>query len=568
MEHLSPDDLTGSGRVMHDGHKPTKEQQAIFEALESSRDHLSIKARAGSGKTSTLIECVKRLVSNGQDPSNVLNCCFNKAIQLELDDKMPDGVWNKTMHAYGLGLIMRETDGEAEVDDRREKSKEIIDDALPGQALKKVGRGPVRRLTDLCKATRVRDDVDRVRSLVRRFGLGADLQPFRDRIIEEVPYILEEMFEDLHRVEFSDMVWQPIERDWWVFPKDVVFVDEAQDLSPVQHEMVLRLLSRGGRLVMVGDPMQSLYLFRATTPDSMDKLMRRAEGIGSRGVQEFPLTVTFRCPTHVVDLAQRIVPDFQAFRDDTGTVRHADPLDGLDELQRGDLVLCGKNAPLINAAYRLVAKRKPAMVRGRNIGKGLAYTTKRIAGQKDKRTNTGLDSDSFMEKLRTWRDRQLKDLDEDNEDGRSKVMDRYRCLKIIARESGNVGEMLAFIDDVFADVRDERVNWDNLIELSTVHKAKGREKDRVFILSPYEDLAFGVQAKNIAYVGITRAKEELVFLGELPPVFGMGPRWAPPEERARRSEEDQQEAAWADQARQEEGAMEQARLDAMEDKHR
>jgi superfamily I DNA/RNA helicase len=62
------------------------------------------------------------------------------------------------------------------------------------------------------------------------------------------------------------------------------------------------------------------------------------------------------------------------------------------------------------------------------------------------------------------------------------------------------------------------------VELSTVHRAKGLEADRVFILAP-EKLPLvwaGQQAweteqeQNLRYVALTRARRELYFVTEAP----------------------------------------------------
>ena len=57
------------------------------------------------------------------------------------------------------------------------------------------------------------------------------------------------------------------------------------------------------------------------------------------------------------------------------------------------------------------------------------------------------------------------------------------------------------------------------VELSTIHRAKGLEKPRVFILDaerlPRERGGRGGQARqeeNLSYVAITRAAEELIFV--------------------------------------------------------
>jgi superfamily I DNA/RNA helicase len=85
----------------------------------------------------------------------------------------------------------------------------------------------------------------------------------------------------------------------------LVMVDEAQDLSLIQHVM-LNKLCRASRLIAVGDPCQSIYGFRGAHQDSMDHLKKTFD------METLYLTTSFRCPVAVTQLAQRRAPDMNA----------------------------------------------------------------------------------------------------------------------------------------------------------------------------------------------------------------------------------------------------------------
>jgi superfamily I DNA/RNA helicase len=98
------------------------------------------------------------------------------------------------------------------------------------------------------------------------------------------------------------------------------------------------------------------------------------------------------------------------------------------------------------------------------------------------------------------------------------VEDRANCIGVLARNARTVQDVLASIDNMFGDATDE-----NSIILSSVHRAKGLEANRVFILlrsfripravwgEPVYD-SKSQEELNIAYVAITRAKEELYYV--------------------------------------------------------
>src|SRR5882724_10408233 len=53
---------------------------------------------------------------------------------------------------------------------------------------------------------------------------------------------------------------------------DYVIVDEFQDLTPGEQDLMLRLRRPGGQLVALGDPRQSIYKFRGNDPQGLAKM--------------------------------------------------------------------------------------------------------------------------------------------------------------------------------------------------------------------------------------------------------------------------------------------------------
>jgi len=94
--------------------------------------------------------------------------------------------------------------------------------------------------------------------------------------------------------------------------------------------------------------------------------------------------------------------------------------------------------------------------------------------------------------------------------GYSALEDKVNTLLFIARISDSVLDLKYKIKSIFTDEIQG-------IVLSTVHKIKGLEADRVFIVRP--DLLpmqvakpwQAIQEKNLQYVAYTRAKLDLIF---------------------------------------------------------
>ena len=92
--------------------------------------------------------------------------------------------------------------------------------------------------------------------------------------------------------------------------------------------------------------------------------------------------------------------------------------------------------------------------------------------------------------------------------------EKMDALDALSSGLTKVSQVISRIEKIFSDSSDG-------ICLSTVHKAKGLEADRVFIVEPAmmpapfakKDWEM-VQEDNIAYVAYTRARQELVFVPE------------------------------------------------------
>ncbi|WP_405729542.1 AAA family ATPase [Streptomyces sp. NBC_01537] len=79
-----------------------------------------------------------------------------------------------------------------------------------------------------------------------------------------------------------------------------VIVDEAQDLTPMQWRMVGRR-GRTATWTIVGDPAQSSW----TDPD--EAALARDEALGARSRRRFTLTVNYRNPAEIADLAAKVL---------------------------------------------------------------------------------------------------------------------------------------------------------------------------------------------------------------------------------------------------------------------
>ena len=503
------------------------QQMAIWDELQDGTTHLVVVARAGTGKTTTIVEGLRYL-----SPSVKAGLvAFNKHIANELSTRIPPGAVACTLHSLGFKAL-RNRFGGVRVDDRGDKVQTILT-ALFGNDDSSSGRFAVNaasRLLSLCKATLTSaDNWEELEALAANYSI--ELNGCRDRVFEVIAPALRQCRDDHRTVDFDDMIWLPVELGLFPEQYDVLLVDEAQDLNRAQQELALRACPNG-RTVLVGDDRQSIYGFRAADTESIPRMTARLRET-DRGVKVMPLTVSRRCPVNVIQLAQNLVPDIEHLSDaPPGVVEAMTDEAATDVMRPGDMVLCRTNAPLIQKAYHLIRRNIPCRVVGRDIGKGLQALIKRLHPN---------DLDDLLVRLTRHEEKERESIvRRTNGKGNNQVAaleDRCDCLRFLVAASSDLTDLRNKIDELFADLSEGGTPKDKVV-LSSVHRAKGLEAPRVYILRP-ELMPHKMaktpdevqQERNIAYVAATRVKFErgnshtgrLIFVGNVSPAFSPPP---------------------------------------------
>lgn len=172
-------------------------------------------------------------------------------------------------------------------------------------------------------------------------------------------------------------------------------------------------------------------------------------------------------------------------------------------------VLCRNTAPLISFAFALIRRGVGCRVLGKEFGTGLVTLVKKLNARS---------LDELEKKLEMYRTREVeKFLRKGEEEAAQGVRDKCDCIAIFianADPSEPLSYLYERITSLFSD------GPSGLLTLSTVHKAKGLEWPKVFILdksklmpSKFARTAWAKeQERNLIYVAITRAVLDLVYI--------------------------------------------------------
>jgi DNA helicase-2/ATP-dependent DNA helicase PcrA len=539
---------------------------------KTTRGHIEVRALAGTGKTTTAIEGLANAkgmrvpitpsdqqeavweAMKAGDLSSVRLSSFSTGITNTLKERVVQrgldqhGVEAQGIHSLGFGAV-RKAFGYHKPSAYRVEEMCCQALGITRKSEKAVLVSTVSKLTSLCKQTMSDPKAEKLAQLMSYYDIDWDGPD------EELAIVYQLVPEMLRRsrnpesgadISFDDQIWLPLIHNLPIFKVETQVVDEAQDLNRMQQEL---MYLAGDRLLYIGDPNQAIYGFAGADSESMDRMRDYLMATS------LPLTVTRRCGRAIVLEAQEIVPDFEA---------HPSNPDGLvgdalypiqqsagrkyevaweksycSQVRDGDFILCRVNAPLVSQCFRFLKKSIPATILGRDIGQGLANIVKRLTNDKT------LHIVKFLFKLQEWTKQETERENArkfPSENRLISIQDRHECLESFAEDATTTDDLLRKIDQVFTTGKvcprcGQEPKYDTGdpvcykckvplirrrgVQLSSIHKAKGLEAERVFFLRPRGGECPHPMAKspwqrqqerNLLYVGITRAIRELIWV--------------------------------------------------------
>lgn len=495
------------------GFTPSPYQEKIFDFIIHGNGNAVISAKAGSGKTSTCVTAIKLI----KPKNKVMFLAFNKSIAEELSQKLKDypNVEVRTSHGLGFAIIRKNVEGEVELDEfkyRRYVKSNIselttIDVTLTKNQLYNYIES-ICALVDFARFN-LAQTAEEVKSLAVKY----DVPIFFDEC-DVVIKVLEWGKTELNSIDYTDMVWLPVELSMnaRAFQKDFIFIDECQDQSLMSIELFLKCFKRGTRFIAVGDEKQCINTFCGSSEEAFQYMKDYPKTI------QFDLPICYRCPKTVVELAKTLVPDIKCRED----APKGDIIEKCwtSTLRSGDMVLCRSKAPLLKVYTKLLRKGIQCYIKGQDIGTNL----KKLIEEVDiEELNTNLKSDGVFvrlyDNLFEIRNKLMESKGLDYQDATltNYITNRYdmiKALTVLAENYTTKTELLSHIDGIFDETREGVI-------LSTIHKAKGLEADNVYILcnsSMPSSLAKKEWEKNaeqnLIYVAYTRAKKKLGFISE------------------------------------------------------
>ncbi len=552
----SPRHLLGNPKAPYvPQRRMTDEQEAWINAMLTGHTTTVYEsaADAGTGKSSMIVQLAARAKCRPGETVAGIVVTFGKKASEDTKSRLPNHWVGSTIHAVGNEFVCAYY-GTEKMGTNEGKTRQILKDEYPDEGAQYT---IVEKLVELAKS-QAWTELDATDALLeeRATFYNVDIGDNPSQAFTMTRNVLKISRSAIKRYghDFDDQVWLPVVNNIPIVKYRYVVGDEWQDCSIVRIKLAMMIC--GGTFGYVGDKDQAIFGFTFADVTSMETCARLVHELMGRTVQSYQLTMNWRCPTDAIGLTRCIHPSIRARPNaPKGAVHVINYEQFTKEVRVGDLVLCRVNADLIRAGYALIKAGIPAVVLGRDIAKKLKGIITRFGMNDDK---TYVTTRTLVLRLNEWFNEEMEGVDEKNLRNPAKFIsdleDEYYCILalcgIIVYDDGrdpdwrgvlpHVKAVLDKIDEMFGE--DGEKDDSKVVTLATVHKMKGGQRARVFLLRANElhphpmascewEL---VQEMCILYVAITRVgdgtdnpDQKLFFVGDMPQVLkdAGGERW-------------------------------------------
>ena len=538
-----------------------------WRAVSSDSGNLLINAGAGTGKTTTIASRILYLqLAKDVDPSAIWAVSFSRSAKEQIEKKLEElclaagrGGLTRTFTFHGLAYrIVRLAAFHGQTWLRpgfevKESSFETVRNLCPkeveswvelcSQAIDRVRQGH----PDLAKVCMSPDDLPPSKQLIFMSPDGSKQMINTDQIKR----LWNKYLEFKKRRNFTDypgLITEAIHimrtktrvREEVLEGLKYLFVDEYQDTSRAQEQLLFEFAHHGVELTVVGDSEQSIYGFNGS---DVSNILNFAERLGEMGLHVLPpvdLTENCRSAPNILELANRIVsPKTKKLKPFSGSL--PEPLES--HRKKNDLVRL-VDAPRLDLAVEYVCEEINRLIHQEETAPGdIAVLVRKNSTHsphgdriKERLESKGIPvgiikkkaaypEDVLNEAEELCQEHYLSDISDlintvETSEVRLPPHLQKPILKLLmdAREKGveTGGDVLDHICDLRA--KEEEQDSEG-VQVRTVHSAKGMEFPVVFLLYVrYRDFPHGSfpnveEERRLFYVGITRAMKRLYIIG-------------------------------------------------------
>ena len=515
----------------------SKEQRQVITHTQSPA---LVLAGPGSGKTLVVIKRLQQLLE--QFPSaKIVNLTFSKAAALEMEtrfinamgQRIPD-VHFATVHSLSYSILQKGW--------QHGKSPLLLESKDCPYTKHTI----LHKIYQQINGTEPQSqDMEKLISCISRVqNLASDSKTEKSELpiknFEKINSLYINYKQEHNIIDFDDMIrhaldtlqHQKEQREAWGNRYDFIQVDEAQDLTVPQFE-IIKLLAPHHNIVIVADDDQSIYGFRGANPKNIMKFEQEM-----KNCQKYILNDNFRCAPEIVNLASRVIThnrlrfpkELRAQNTHTGKIYFLHAKNSLCQAKFITDSICNSKRESCGVLYRnntssfvialvLICCNISFQISGGDLGSYMDYINLFFA-ECLKQGYTGCKASTLYKQVVnhnfTVLCKRKENLTRQNDEAIKTTVDFLYAAFNLCRSLNEVRTLLQKLTKACETGKYQGTDFQKKdIFLSTIHSAKGLEYDAVYLIDlnkdefPGKSAAAGAlleEERRLFYVGITRAR--------------------------------------------------------------
>ena len=283
-----------------------------IKAVKHQEGPCLVVAGAGSGKTRVLTSRIAALINSGIKPYNILAITFTNKAAKEMRDRLynfnidnADDVFVGTFHSFGLKVIRENLEAS-----HLDKNFSILDSddvlSIIRKIMKDLNYDPKTISPSYIKnrISFIKNELLTDREISQYFSSS------NEQIVLEIYNVYKNILINNNSVDFDDLLLIPTR----LFQKNddildryqehykYILIDEYQDTNEVQYIMTKLLSSKYRNLFAVGDPDQSIYMFRGANYKNILNFERDYPD-----TKIIPLLINYRSTQNILNAANEVI---------------------------------------------------------------------------------------------------------------------------------------------------------------------------------------------------------------------------------------------------------------------
>ena len=272
------------------------------EAINKNENVVVVLAGAGSGKTTVLIEKIKKIIDSGEYSNKILAITFTNKASLEIKNRLEKidgkykGVYTSTFHSLCFRILKIYSDAFEQFDSNfiiidDYDQKKVINNILKElnyedkKVLFKINNAKINSLNHDDIQKYLDDEELKVYNLYQNYLNKNNALDFNDLLL----YMHELLLIDKYREKIQKLF-------------NYILIDEYQDTSVIQDKIIELMKRDDTKLFIVGDVDQSIYRWRGAKIENILSLEKKFND-----VKIIKLEQNYRSTQNILDIANKLI---------------------------------------------------------------------------------------------------------------------------------------------------------------------------------------------------------------------------------------------------------------------